>query len=46
MNNKPVGGREHKVPYQSRTVRVPEPIIEQIQIICDTYRETALKGDL
>ena len=46
MNNKPVGGRGHKVPYQSRTVRVPEPIIEQIQTICDTYRKAVLKGHL
>lgn len=46
MNSKPLGGRGHKVPYKSRTVRVPEPIVEQIQTICDTYREAALKGNL
>lgn len=46
MNNRAVGGRGHKVPYRSRTVRVPEPIIEQIQTICHNYREAVFKGDL
>ena len=44
MNGRPVGGRGHKVSYKSRTVRVSEPIIEQIQTICDTYREAVLKN--
>jgi hypothetical protein len=35
---KPVGGRGIKAPYQTRVVRVPEPVVEQIQAIIDAYR--------
>jgi hypothetical protein len=34
------GGRGKKAPYESVTVRVPLPIQEVIQKICDTYRDS------
>ena len=34
------GGRGKKAPYESVTVRVPVPIQEAVQEICDTYRDS------
>ena len=41
--NKPVGGRGKKAPYKSITIRVPEPIVENIFEYIDRYRDAALK---
>lgn len=35
---KPVGGRGIKAPYKTRVVRVPEPVLDQVQTIIDAYR--------
>jgi hypothetical protein len=38
--NKPKGGRGHRVPYASRTIRVPDPIRDRVeQVIQDFYGE-------
>jgi len=35
--NKPQGGRGRKVSYTSTTVRVPDPVLPQIQEIIDHF---------
>ncbi len=44
MQQKPKGGRGHKAPYKTKTVRVPEPILYQIETLCDTFRQASLEG--
>lgn len=34
------GGRGKQAPYQSTHIRVPEPLKDVLQAICDRYRET------
>jgi len=40
MNNKPVGGRGLKAPYQTKTVRVPCPVVEVVEKVIADYRAT------
>lgn len=44
--NKPKGGRGIKAPYRTVVVRVPEPIANRIEILCDTYRTMSLAGEI
>ena len=45
--NRPKGGRGHRVPYASRTIRVPDPIRDRVeQLIQDFYNEPTAKGGL
>ena len=41
--NKPVGGRGKKAPYKSVTIRVPQPIAENILEYINSYRDTVFK---
>lgn len=36
--SKPKGGRGRKAPYETTVVRVPDPVLEQVEAICDAYR--------
>lgn len=36
--SKPKGGRGKKAPYETTVVRVPDPVLEQVEAICDSYR--------
>ena len=36
--NKPKGGRGKRAPYETTVVRVPNPVLEQVEEICDAYR--------
>jgi hypothetical protein len=36
--NKPKGGRGKRAPYETTVVRVPDPVLEQVEAICDAYR--------
>jgi hypothetical protein len=40
--SKPVGGRGHKAPYQTMTVRIPIDVKEQVEEIVERFRS----GDL
>lgn len=40
--SKPVGGRGHKAPYQTMTIRIPIDIKEQVEEIVERFRS----GDL
>jgi hypothetical protein len=32
------GGRGKRAPYETTVVRVPDPVLEQVEAICDAYR--------
>ena len=38
MDNKPVGGRGLKAPYETKTIRVPVPVVEAVENVIDRYR--------
>jgi len=38
--NKPKGGRGKRAPYETTVVRVPNPVLEQVEEICDAYRNS------
>jgi hypothetical protein len=38
--SKPKGGRGKKAPYETTVVRVPDPVLEQVEAICDAYRNS------
>jgi hypothetical protein len=38
--NKPVGGRGKKAPYSTQIMRVPEPLISEVQYLIDNYRDS------
>jgi hypothetical protein len=37
--NKPIGGRGNKAPYGTKIVRVPEPVLERVREIVESYRD-------
>lgn len=41
---KPKGGRGKTAPYQTRQVRVPEPIISQVDKLIEKYQEYIAAG--
>jgi len=43
--SKPKGGRGKKAPYETTVVRVPNPVLEQVQEICDAYRKSQELSD-
>ena len=43
--NKPVGGRGQKAPYETRVMRVPEPIADIVQSLIDGYRNQVLDNN-
>ena len=42
--SKPKGGRGHKAPYETKLMRVPEPIASQIENLCQQYRDFVAGG--
>lgn len=36
--SKPKGGRGKRAPYDTTVVRVPDPVLDQVETICDAYR--------
>jgi len=41
--SKPVGGRGHKAPYQTMTVRIPIDVKEQVEEIVERFRSSDLE---
>ena len=42
--SKPVGGRGHKAPYQTMTIRIPIDVKEQVEEIVDRFRSGNLES--
>jgi hypothetical protein len=42
--SKPVGGRGHKAPYQTMTVRIPIDVKEQVEEIVERFRSGDFKS--
>lgn len=43
---KPVGGRGHKAPYQTMTIRIPVDVRMQVNEIVETFRSGELKSGI
>jgi hypothetical protein len=41
--SKPVGGRGHKAPYQTMTIRIPIDVKEQVEEIVERFRSSDLE---
>lgn len=41
---KPVGGRGKKAPYETTTIRIPEPIRAEVERLSEEYRGLAEEG--
>jgi len=44
MTSKPLGGRGKKAPYETVTMRVPVPLVSQLEEIVDNYRNEVIAG--
>ncbi|WP_373539677.1 hypothetical protein [Chamaesiphon sp.] len=44
--SKPVGGRGHKAPYQTMTIRIPIDVKEQVEEIVERFRSGNLESTL
>jgi hypothetical protein len=44
MSDKPVGGRGHKAPYTTKTIRIPVAIEPQVEKLTDIYRQAVSQG--
>lgn len=42
--SKPVGGRGHKAPYQTMTIRIPIDVKEQVEEIVERFRDNNLES--
>ena len=42
--SKPVGGRGHKAPYQTITIRIPIDVKEQVEEIVERFRDDNLES--
>ena len=42
--SKPVGGRGHKAPYQTMTIRIPIDVKEQVEEIVERFRDSDLES--
>ena len=42
--SKPVGGRGHKAPYQTMTIRIPIDVKEQVEEIVERFRSGNLES--
>jgi hypothetical protein len=42
--SKPVGGRGHKAPYQTMTIRIPIDVKEQVESIVERFRSGNLES--
>ena len=43
--SKPKGGRGKRAPYETTVVRVPDPVLEQVEAICEAYRNGEVLPD-
>lgn len=43
--NKPVGGRGKKAPYETQVIRVPEPIVNQVEQLIENYRTAVVNNE-
>ena len=41
---KPLGGRGHKAPYQTMTIRIPIDVKEQVEEIVERFRDNNLES--
>ena len=41
----PKGGRGHKAPYDTVTVRIPAAIRDEVDVLADRYRASVLEGN-
>lgn len=39
MTNKPVGGRGKKASYETVVIRVPKPIVNEVQLLINNFRD-------
>jgi hypothetical protein len=37
--SKPKGGRGKKAPYETTVMRIPDPVVDLVEDICDAYRD-------
>lgn len=44
MTSKPLGGRGKKAPYETVIMRVPVPLVPQLEEIIDNYRNEVVAG--
>lgn len=44
MTDKPKGGRGKKAPYETKQMRVPQPIATQVEALCSRYQEFLAGG--
>ncbi|MEG4248661.1 hypothetical protein [Microcoleus sp. Pol10D4] len=44
MADKPKGGRGKKAPYNTKQMRVPQPLWTQVETLCDRYQEFIAAG--
>ena len=42
--SKPVGGRGHKAPYQTMTIRIPIDVKQQVEEIVERFRSSNLES--
>ena len=42
--SKPVGGRGHKAPYQTMTIRIPVDVKQQVEEIVERFRSSNLES--
>ncbi|MEG4009896.1 hypothetical protein QUA41_28585 [Microcoleus sp. Pol11C1] len=42
--SKPKGGRGKKAPYETKLMRVPEPIASQVEALCQCYQNFLVSG--
>ena len=43
--NKPVGGRGKKAPYETQVIRVPVPIVPQVEKFIESYRVSVVSDE-
>ena len=44
MTSKPLGGRGKKAPYETLIMRVPVPLVSQVEQIVNNYRSEVIAG--
>ncbi|WP_293356155.1 MULTISPECIES: hypothetical protein [unclassified Microcoleus] len=44
MTDKPKGGRGKKAPYETKQMRIPQPIAAQVETLCSQYQDFISDG--
>jgi hypothetical protein len=44
MTDKPKGGRGKKAPYETKQMRIPQPIAAQVEALCSRYQDFLVLG--